>query len=239
MTSSNTQTERPDDTNIADRVAAKVSNALKSEKTFRQGSFSLSALIAGEVAEVVAGLTAERRRELNRHSTELKQRIRRVVEGFGREQSGKFTMDIPDEIESSIGEGLGAIVTADQGERALEAIALSRKLEDWAGTVAGATGLKREYGVARSSLNRWQHDDDVIGLLKGTKRHVYPVEQFIDGRPVRGLRGIIKLAESHRVAWLWLIQENPVLGGRRPIDLLQQDRVNEVVDAAASYFVLQ
>ncbi|MCT9000447.1 MbcA/ParS/Xre antitoxin family protein [Chelativorans intermedius] len=238
MVSPNSQTERRD-RNIADRVAAKVTNALKTEKGFGPGSLALSALIAGEVAEVVARLPAEQRQELNAHSAELKQRIRRLFESFGRGQSGKISLGIPDEIEPSKGEGLGAIVTSEQGREGLAAIAVHRKLEDWAGRVAGATELSRNLGVARSSLNRWQHEGDVIGLLKGTRKHVYPVEQFIDGRPALGIRDIIKLAKSERTAWLWLSQRNPVLGGRKPIDLLKQDRVSEVVDAAAAYFAAQ
>ena len=239
MASSNAHAERNGGDTIADRVASKVADALRSEETFAHGSLTLSALIAGEVADVVAGLPAERRRELNSRSAELRQRIRRVVEDFGSVQPAKMALGVPEQIERSQGGGLGAIVSPEQGERALAEISVSRKLEDWAGAVAGATELSRAHGIARSSLNRWQHDDDVIGLLKGTRKHVYPVEQFVDGRPARGLREVIHLAGSHRVAWLWLIQPNPVLDGRRPVDMLKQDRVNEVVDAARAYFLPQ
>lgn len=238
MDSTQARTQHSETGGIADRVSAKVSKALKSEKAFAQGSLLLPALIAGEIADVVAGLTAERRRELNTHSVELKKRVRQMVEGFSQEQPGKIRLDVPDRIELSKGEGLGPVVTPDQGKHALDEIAVSRRLEDWAGPIAGATELNRDYGVARSSLHRWQQDDDVIGLLKGTKKHVYPVGQFVDGRPARGLRDVIKLAGSHRVAWLWLIQPNPVFGGRAPIDLLKQDRVDVVADAAASYFIV-
>ena len=58
--------------------------------------------------------------------------------------------------------------------------------------------------------------DEVIGLLKGTKKHMFPVEQFIDGRPARGIFAIVGLAGGHRVAWPWLRQANPVLSGRKP-----------------------
>ena len=57
-----------------------------------------------------------------------------------------------------------------------------------------------------------------------------------DGRPARGISAIIDLAGGHRVAWLWLRQVNPVLGGRKPIDLLKQEQVDEVVDVAQAYF---
>ncbi|WP_281411750.1 antitoxin Xre/MbcA/ParS toxin-binding domain-containing protein [Rhizobium sp. BK049] len=38
---------------------------------------------------------------------------------------------------------------------------------------------------------------------------------------------------------MWLCQPNPMLGGRRPIDLLKQDRADEVIDAAQTYFAVQ
>ena len=239
MADPNTLTGSPDSDGIAERVSAKVSSALRTEKTVGEASLALSALIAGEMAELVAGLPNERRQELKAHSAELMQRVRRAVEGFRRERHGSLALEVPKEIEPSKGEGLGPIVSPEIGERTLDEMAASRKLEGWAGTVAGATELNRAYGIARSSLNRWQHDDDVIGLLKGTRKHVYPVEQFVDGRPARGLREVIALAGSHRVAWLWLIQQNPVLDGRKPIDLLKRDRVHEVVDAARPYFLAQ
>ena len=237
MASPHAHTPHPEGGSLAERVSAEVSNALKAEKSFGDTSVALSALIAGEMADVLANLPVEQRQEIDKRSAELVQRVRQTVEGFGQERPGTIALAVPSEIEVSKGEGLGATVSSLQGERTLNAIAVSRKLEDWAGPVAGATELSRQYGIARSSLHRWQQDDDVIGLLKGTKKHVYPVEQFLDGRPVRGLRDVIKRAGNHRVVWLWLIQRNPVLGGSRPVDLLKQDRVDEVVDAAASYFV--
>ena len=76
----------------------------------------------------------------------------------------------------------------------------------------------------------------MIGLLKGTRKHVYPVDQFVDGRPAKGIGEITAVIADPRVAWLWLSRANPTLGGRKPIDLLKRDRVGEVVEAARDYF---
>ena len=73
-------------------------------------------------------------------------------------------------------------------------------------------------------------------MLKGTKKHVYPVEQFIDGRPAKGIGTINALVGNSRVAWLWLSQANAALSGRKPIDVLKQDRVDEVIEIARAYF---
>ncbi len=163
--------------------------------------------------------------------------VQRLVQTFGDEPGRtKIKLVVPEAVEPTKGEGLGEIVSREEGERLLKEFAVARKIEDWAGTIAGATELSRDYGIPRSTLHRWQHSGEVIGLLKGTKKHVFPIEQFIDGRPARGISTIIDLAGGHRVAWLWLRQANPVLGGRRPIDLLKQDRIDEVIDTAQVYF---
>lgn len=239
MASTNAQVARPRGTQVADRVATKVAAALKSDKTFESGSVALSAHIAGAAAAAVVNLPAETRQALNKRRAELGRRIRLLVEGFGEDPNARIALSVPDAVEASIGEGIGPVVTTQDGEKALAELAVARKIEDWAGPVAGPTQLDREFDIPRSSLNRWQHAGDVIALLKGTKKHVYPVEQFVDGRPARGLGEISRLASNQRVAWLWLSRANPVVGGRKPIDLLKEDRVGEVMDAAKAYFVPQ
>lgn len=237
MPNSNLQIERDSNGHVADRVASKVTNALKTDRAFESGSLALSAHIAGAAAAAVLSLPVEARQELTRRQAELMRGVRRLVETFGQEVGrGKIKLAVPKRVEPPKGEGLGTIVSAEEGRRLMREFAVARKIEDWAGPVAGASQLSRDYGIPRSTLHRWQHSDEVIGLLKGTKKHVFPVEQFIDGRPAQGISAIVGLAGGHRVAWLWLRQANPVLGGRPPIDLLKQDRIDEVVDAAEAYF---
>lgn len=237
MPSTNMQIDHNGNTRVAERVASKVSDALKSDRAFESGSLALSAHIAGAAAAAVLNLPAEARLELTKRQAELMRGVRRLVETFSEDLGrGKIKLAVPETVEPSKGEGLGSIVSAEEGRRLLKEFAVARKIEDWAGPVAGASELSRDYGIPRSTLHRWQHSDEVIGLLKGTKKHVFPVEQFIDGRPARGISVIVSLAGGHRVAWLWLRQANPVLNGHTPIELLKQDRVDEVVDTARAYF---
>jgi len=231
------QIDRKGHARSAKRVASKVTDALKSDKAFEAGSLVLSAHLAGAAAAAVLDLPVEARKDLTKHQAELMRGIRRLVETFGgKPDRGEIKLVVPETVEPSKGEGLGPIVSTEEGKRLLEEFAVARKVEDWAGPVAGASELSRDYGIARSTLHRWQHSGEVIGLLKGMKKHVFPVEQFIDGRPARGLSAVVGLAGGHRVAWLWFRQANPVLGGRRPIDLLKQDRIDDVVDTAQAYF---
>lgn len=237
MANPNVQTDSRAKVRIADRVASKVTDALKGDRAFESGSLALSAHIAGAAAAAVLELPAEARKELTRRQAELMHGVRRLVETFSEDaRQGKIKLAVPRSVEPPKGKGLGPLVPMDEGNRLLEEVSVARRIEDWAGPIAGASELSRDYGIARSTLHRWQQSDEVVGLLKGTKKHVFPVEQFIDGRPARGIEAVIELARGHRSAWLWLRQENPVLSGRRPIDLLKQDRVDDVVDVARSYF---
>ncbi len=226
-------------TNVATRVAAKFRDAFKGDALLGAGALAFSARIAGTAAAAVAELPAEARRKLRGREPELISRIRDLVEAFGggsAEDKGKIVVELPPKIEPKKGAGLGEILAAADGDRALDDYAVARRLEDWAGDVAGGTELTRDYGIARSTLHHWQQSGDVIGLLKGTRKHVYPVDQFIDGRPAKGIGEITAVTANARVAWLWLSRDNPALGGRKPIDLLKRDRVAEVVEAARDYF---
>jgi hypothetical protein len=108
----------------------------------------------------------------------------------------------------------------------------SMLIEDWAGRVAGSTYLEEHLRIARSTLHRWQRRGEVIALRKGGRKHVFPLAQFVDGRPVAGIRDVLSLITNPRLAWLWLTRPSAQLDGRVPIDLLRQDEVDEVVEAA-------
>ncbi|MER9652772.1 MbcA/ParS/Xre antitoxin family protein [Mesorhizobium sp. M0152] len=108
----------------------------------------------------------------------------------------------------------------------------SMLIEDWAGRVAGSTYLEDNLHIARSTLHRWQRRGDVVALRKGGRKHVFPLAQFVDGRPVAGISGVLSLIGNPRLAWLWMTRPAAELDGRMPIDLLRQDQVDEVVEAA-------
>lgn len=108
----------------------------------------------------------------------------------------------------------------------------SMRVEDWAGPVAGPTYLEANLQIPRSTLHRWQRRNQVIALRKGLGRHVFPLAQFVDGRPVPGISDVLALAKHPRLAWSWLICPSPHLDGRIPVELLREDMVAEVLQAA-------
>ncbi len=111
----------------------------------------------------------------------------------------------------------------------------SMMVEDWAGPVAGPTALETQFGIARSTLYRWQRRNEVVALLKGGRKYVFPLAQFVDGRPAVGIRDVLSVIGHSRLAWFWLTHPCSALGDRNPIDLLRIDNVADVVWAATGY----
>jgi uncharacterized protein (DUF2384 family) len=108
-------------------------------------------------------------------------------------------------------------------------------IEDWAGRVAGQTFLEKNFCIPRSTLHWWQRRNDVIALRKGERKHVFPLAQFVDGRPAAGIRDVLSYIESSRLAWFWLTRPSQALDGRVPIEMLKQDLVTEVISAAREF----
>ncbi|TGP51370.1 DUF2384 domain-containing protein [bacterium M00.F.Ca.ET.230.01.1.1] len=126
--------------------------------------------------------------------------------------------------------GAGQPATQSIAERASELQAML--IEDWAGEVAGSTYLEEKLRIPRSTLHRWQRRGEVIGLRKGGRKHVFPLAQFVDGRPVPGISEVLSAITNPRLAWFWLTRPSPELDGRVPIEMLRDDMVEDVLRAA-------
>lgn len=111
----------------------------------------------------------------------------------------------------------------------------SMVIEDWAGEVAGSTYLEEKLRIPRSTLHRWQRRNEVIALRKGGRKHVFPLAQFVDGRPALGISEVLSLIPNPRLAWFWLARPSQDLDGRSPIEMLKHDMVREVVMAARDF----
>ena len=138
--------------------------------------------------------------------------------------------------EVSQGAGLGKVLSSEEGRARIAEYATPTKVEDWAGPLAGPTELERDFGVARSTLHTWQKQGAVIGLLVGVRKHAFPTEQFVDGRPVTGLGAIVEAIGDLRTAWLWLREPNPGLAGVTPLERLKAGATDKVVEMALSNF---
>lgn len=110
------------------------------------------------------------------------------------------------------------------------------RVTNWAGDVVGSSKLERDFGIARLTLHGWQKQHRVVSLLTGLRKHVFPVAQFVDGRPVEGLSEVIAAAGSPRAAWAWLVQLHSSFGAQTPLDRLKAGDVAAVVSLAEREF---
>jgi hypothetical protein len=138
--------------------------------------------------------------------------------------------------EVSQGAGLGKVLSPEEGRARIAEYVTPTKVKDWAGPLAGPTELERDFGVARSTLHTWQKQGAVIGLLVGIRKHAFPTEQFVDGRPVTGLATIVKAIGDLRAAWLWLREPNPGFAGVTPLARLKAGATDKVVEMARANF---
>jgi hypothetical protein len=140
------------------------------------------------------------------------------------------------EAEVGQGSGLGSSLTPDEGTARLEAYARARPIESWAGPVLGAGDVEERFGIARSTLNDWRRRGSVIGILRGERKHYFPLEQFVDGRPLQGIAAVSRIVGDHRAAWLWLRQAHGRFEMKTPLETLKRGRVDAVVEAATRDF---
>lgn len=214
-------------------VANEVSEALTRQSGVARTVAANTAQIVAAVAAAVVGLPPAQQRRLKSKSADFAD----MIAAFAREDASAERIVIPEptEVEPRKGTGFGELIDIEDGHRRLSAYATKAPIEEWAGPVAGSSAL-HDRGIARSTLHDWQKRGQVVALLAGARKHAFPLEQFVDGRPIEGIAHVLKVVGNPRRAWLWLVQPSPPLGGKRPIDLLKQDRQDEVVEAARTVF---
>jgi hypothetical protein len=214
-------------------VASEVSEALTRQPGLAKATATNTAQIVAAVAAAVIALPPAQQKRLKGKSADVAD----MIAAMAREDAPTPRIEIPEpaKVDQSKGAGFGELIEIEEGRRRLSAYATQVPLEEWAGPVAGSSVLQ-DRGIARSTLHEWQKRGQVIALLAGARKHAFPLEQFVDGRPVQGIGEVLEAIGNPRRAWLWLVQQSPLLGNKRPIDLLKQDRQDEVVEAARTVF---
>ncbi len=192
--------------------------------------------VVAAVTAATARLAADQQRRLVADERELAQAVEVAVAGLVAEADVRLApLAVGKSVEVSQGAGLPAPIDLDEGRRRLAAFAEPARLEAWAGPVAGPAEIEKTFGTKRSTLHDWQRRGAVIGLLKGERKHVFPLAQFVDGRPVEGMAQVTRIIRNPRVAWQWLIRTKPDIGGA-PLDLMRNRRLDEVLAAAERDF---
>lgn len=180
------------------------------------------ARIVSIAVDVMSGLPAVSLRGVAREH-KLRVALEQVARQF---TSTEKTQDSP--VEKTRGSGLGKVISLSEGRARLAAYAAPKAIEDWAGPVGGASDIEAEFGIKRTTLNTWHKQGAVVGLLRGQRKLAYPLEQFIDGRPLQGIPDVLAVAPDARSAWLWMRQPHGGLDGQTPLAALRAAKQDQV-----------
>jgi hypothetical protein len=213
--------------------------AKRSPNTSRTHIEALGRATAAVGAEI-AKLTADQQRRLVARTAALRDLVIQALETPDPAASAEDHIILKPRgpVEVSQGEGLGARLTLEDGRRRVRgyALATGTSFDSWAGPTAGPVDLARKLGVSRSTLHAWQTKGLAIGLLNGLRKTVFPLEQFVDGKPVAGIADVLEVIGEPRVAWMWLKEASPRLNGATPLARLKRGHLDEVLRAAQINF---
>lgn len=192
--------------------------------------------ITNTLVKTLSALPDDQKRQIKREEKALAEALQTTVEEFvAAARKPPETVSVTKPSVRRTGKGLGTPLSAEDAREKLRDYATPQRLEDWAGEVAGASEIERELGISRSTLYSWTTRGAVISLKAGHRRHVYPLAQFIDGRPMEGIEEVLHITGNARAAWQWLVQDKPSLGGV-PLALLKAGKAGDVIDAAEQDF---
>lgn len=189
------------------------------------------AQIVSTFVEFVTDLPKAERSEIARERGPFRAALEEAAQSVTRvhiEETG--------EAERTRGNGLGELLSLADGKARLATYASDIPMEEWAGPVAGAGDLQKRFGIIRTTLNTWVQQGAVVGLLRGQRKRAYPLEQFVDARPLEGLRDIVRVAPDPRSAWLWMRQPHGALDGQTPLALLRAGKREQLLTLALRDF---
>jgi hypothetical protein len=155
---------------------------------------------------------------------------------LGEKTSAPISVPRGQAVSTLRGKPRGTLLSLKDGKARLAQVTTTLATEDWAGQVRKPFELVAELGIARSTLAVWRERGDVLAFKAGKVKHVYPLEQFVDGYPLPGLARLRAIAPSDRALWVWLKTRSPQLGGELPLDQLKRGQIDSVQAACEVIF---
>lgn len=210
---------------------ARARGAASSVKTLGRAAAALSA--------TAAKLSADQQRLVVRYQARLPGVMAKVLaELDAPAEAQPIALTARGPIEVSQGAGVGELLSPGEGARQLHdyALATGGDFSPWAGPTAGPAEIERRLSVPRSTLYLWQTKGLVIRLVDGVRKPVFPLEQFVESKPVTGIADVLKVIGEPNTTWMWLKEPHPLLGGATPLARLKRGALAEVMDAARTNF---
>ena len=162
--------------------------------------------------------------------TQATQRAFKTIEDEISEYATEFVSNIVDETTKNLNRRMSRF-RAKPPEISRETTV--QLVDDWAGPVLGPTEIERFFGIPRSTLYRWQRVNEAVAInTRNSRKPVFPVRQFVDGRPANGIATVISIFGDQRVAWLWLMTPNSNFDGQTGLDLLLEGKIDTVLTSA-------
>jgi len=189
--------------------------------------------------EAVIMLPREPLKALSKHSSHdrLEMILCELIARLPPPAPGRF-MDIDLDAlptEDLVGEGMGERVTYEEGLRRLREYSVDVDLETIAGPLAGAAEIERKLGIPLPMLAQWNEQKQVVALKGKEECSLYPLAQFVDGKPIDGTKEVLEFIPHPNTAWMWLIGLKPSIGGM-PLELLRQGKLYDVLATAERDF---
>jgi hypothetical protein len=135
---------------------------------------------------------------------------------------------------------IGAEITPDEPDPLTEALlrgaAMKRDMLKAEGGALSAQQLAEHLGITPQGLGRKRERNHVFWLDIGDG-YVYPAFQIGKNGLLRGIREVLD-AFTIDEPWMrvnFMLTGDHRLGGQRPLDLVREGKIDDVIDAAAAY----
>jgi hypothetical protein len=135
-------------------------------------------------------------------------------------------------------DALAQIQKSDPLARAfIDGLDAKARLIEQNGGVFKTEQVAKYLGITPQAVNKRRSLRQLVGLTFRKRGYVFPAWQFTDRGAVPGLEQVLAALADHD-EWMqnvFFINPNTRLGGRRPLDLLREGEIQEVLDAAREF----
>lgn len=205
----------------------------------RASSVKIVGRAAAALSATAAKLSADQQRLVVRYQARLPDVMAKVLAQLDAPATAKRMELTPQgPVEVSQGAGISDLLSAEEGAKRLQAYALATggDCKAWAGPTAGPVEIERQLGVPRSTLHLWQAKGLVVRLIDGVRKPVFPLEQFVESKPVAGIADVLEVIGEPNTTWMWLKEPHPLLDGAPPLARLKRGALAEVMNAVRANF---
>jgi hypothetical protein len=119
----------------------------------------------------------------------------------------------------------------------LDGLDAKARLIEQNGGVFKTEDVAEYLGITQQAVNKRRALRQLAGLTFRKRGYVYPAWQFTDRGTVPGLEQVLRALAEHD-EWMqnvFFINPNTRLNGKRPLDLLREGEIEEVIQAAKEF----